>query len=299
MGILLKQFYFLSKLTTSLVLFIALLFLGYLFIKAYLVENNNSDVVSELTQELKNISDTVEKNSSNLNSIGDIIINNDKSFDEITTTINNLKNNELNEELSIQIKKLFKENEILEKDISKLSIKINLLNNQDQKLIQNIEKNFPVLNLIKLIKLKMENGISFVDEVQLLHNLNHNEEKKSYVEKLQILSKKNFIGLNRLNKNFDKITSEYLNIYYFKNNNNNFIKYLSTIVSIQPNFNGDIQDETVKLFVMVKRKLIDKDIKGALSYLLLINDSEIFFKKWINEANYYVKFEKTINRLLE
>ena len=90
MSNLLKQFYFLSKLTTSLVLFITLLFLGYLFIKAYLVENNNSDAVSELTKELKNISDTVEKNSSNLNSIGDIIIKSDKSFDEITTIINDL-----------------------------------------------------------------------------------------------------------------------------------------------------------------------------------------------------------------
>ena len=299
MNNLLKRFYFLSKLTTSLVLLSVLLFLGYLFLKVYLVEDNDLNAISELTQELKIISSTVERNSNNLNVIEDTINNNNKSFNEITSIIDNVINSEPNKDLLIQIKKLFSENELLKNEISNLSMKINSLNNQNQELVTNVEENFPVHNLVNLIKLKMESGTSVVEEIELLHNLNHNDEKKTYITKLQILSNKHFIGLNKLNKNFDKITSEYLNFYYLKNNNNNFIKYLSGIVSIQPNFNGDIEDETIKHFVMVKNRLTEKDIEGALNHLLLINKSEIFFQKWINEANYFIKFDKTLDKILD
>ncbi len=298
MNNLLNKFYFLSKLTTSFVLFFTLLFLGYLFLKAYVLESNNSNSVSELTKELKIISNTVENNSNNLNIIGDTIIKNNESFNKITSIVQDLKNHEPNKEFLIQINKLFKENKLLKKEIANLSIKINSLDNQNQKLVKKEEKeDLPKINLINLIKLKVENGINVLEEVKLLHNLNHNEEKETYVAKLQILSNRNFIGLNKLNKNFDKITSEYLNNYYFKNNNN-FIRYLSGIVSIQPNFDGDIEDETIKLFVIVKKKLTEKDIEGALNYLLAINDSKIFFKKWINEASYFIEYEKTINKIL-
>ena len=297
MSNILKKFYFLSKLTTSFVLFFTLIFLGYLFLKAYLVENNSPSVTSELIKELKIISNTVENNSNNLSAIEENIIKNNKSFKAITSIINDLQNHESNKELLIQIEKLFKEKEALKKEIYNLSMKINSLNNQNQELVTNVEEDFPLLNLIHLIKLKIESGTSVSEEMKLLHNLNHNEEKKTYVAKLQIMSNKNFIGLNKLNKNFDNFTSEYLNAYYF--NNNNFIKYLSTIVSIQPNFNGDIEDETIKLFVEVKKNLIEKNIEGALHYLLLIKNNEVFFEKWINEANYFITYNKTLNKLLE
>ena len=52
MANLLSRFYFLSKLTTSLILLFSLLFLGYLFLRAYLVDTNNSGAVFELTKEL-------------------------------------------------------------------------------------------------------------------------------------------------------------------------------------------------------------------------------------------------------
>ena len=106
---------------------------------------------------------------------------------------------------------------------------------------------------------------------------NYSEEKTPYIEKLQILSNRNFIGLNKLNKNFDKNISEYLNNYYLSNNTNSFIKYLSNVVIIQPNFNGEIKDETVRLLAKAKIKLYEKDLESALKNLLLISDSEDLF----------------------
>ena len=292
---LLSRFYFLTKLTTSLILLFSLLFLGYLFLRAYLVDTNNSGAVFELTKELKFLSESVEKNSTNLELIGDIIIKNQNSFNEFTSVINNLKQNKSNEELLIQIKKLFKENDILKNEIFYLSKKINSTNNQSQE----SQNKFPVHNLINLIKLKVESGISVDAEVNLLQNFYYSEDKISYLEKLQILSNRNFIGFSKLNKSFEKNTSEYLNSYYLETSNYSFARYLSNIVKIQPNFNGEIKDETVRLLASTRTKLHEKDLESALNNLLLVSNNEIFFKQWIDEVNYYIEFEKALNKLLE
>ena len=142
-------------------------------------------------------------------------------------------------------------------------------------------------------------GISVNNEVQLLQNYYYSEEKIPYLEKLQILSNKNFIGLNKLNKNFDKNTSEYLNDYYLSNNKNSFIKYLSNVVIIQPNFNGEIEDETVRLLAGARIKLYEKNLENALKNVLLISYSEIYFRQWINQVNHYIEFEKTLNKLFK
>ena len=61
-----------------------------------------------------------------------------------------------------------------------------------------------------------------------------------------------------------------MNVYYLKNNNNKFFKYLSNIVTVQPNFNGEIEDENIRLLVKVRTKLYEKNIDSALKYLLLV-----------------------------
>ena len=153
-------------------------------------------------------------------------------------------------------------------------------------------------NLINLIRLKLADGINVSDEIQLLQNFDYSENKMPYLEKLQILSKRNFAGLNKLNKSFEKISSDYLNDYYL-NNNNSFIKYLANIVTIQPNYNGEIKDETVMLLAKTRTKLYEKDLESALESLLLVSNNEIFFKQWVSEINYFIEFEKNLNKLIE
>ena len=251
-----------------------------------------------MKNELYILSNSVEENSENLRVIGDAITNNNEVFKDITTIINDLKQKKSNKELIELINKINDENVILKKEISNLSLKIDSFNNQDSATVKRNNEDLSINNLIKLIKLKLESGIKIKDEIQLLQDFNYNEEKIAYLEKLILLSNKNFIGLNKLNEDFDKITPIYLKEYLLKKNKNIFVKYLSNVVSLQPNFKGDIQDETIKLFVEIKEKLVEKDIMGALNNLLLINDSKIYFNQWIKEAEYFIEFESTLNKLL-
>ena len=103
MNNILSRFYFFSKLTTSLILLVTLVFLGYLFLRAYLVDVNSSGAVLELTKELKILSNSVEKNSIDLEHIGEIITKSENLFDEFSSFINDSKHNKPNEELLIQI----------------------------------------------------------------------------------------------------------------------------------------------------------------------------------------------------
>ena len=60
-----------------------------------------------------------------------------------------------------------------------------------------------------------------------------------------------------------------------------------------------IEDENVRLLSKARAKIYEKDLEGALNNLVSITDSEIFFKKWINEVNYLIEFEKTLNELFK
>ena len=87
---------------------------------------------------------------------------------------------------------------------------------------------------------------------------------------------------------------EYLNDYYKKKNNNFFISYLINFFYIEPNYNSDLENETLKRFSIIKNKLYENDIKSSLQYLSLINESDIYFKSWIEEAKKYIDFHQNI-----
>jgi hypothetical protein len=45
---------------------------------------------------------------------------------------------------------------------------------------------------------------------------------------------------------------------------------------------------------MINNKLYEKDIKSSLGYLSLIDDSDIYFNSWIEEAKNYIDFNENI-----
>ena len=87
---------------------------------------------------------------------------------------------------------------------------------------------------------------------------------------------------------------EYLNDYYKEKNNNLFINYLINFFYIEPNYNSNFKNETLKRFSIIKNKLYEKDIKSSLEYLSLIDDSDIYFNSWIEEAKNYIDFNENI-----
>ena len=117
MNKILSRFYFFSKSTTSLILFITLLFLGYLFSRAYLENTNNTDTVSVLTEELIILSNSVEKNSINLEHIRKIISQNENLLNEFNSVISEINKHKTNEY------------DLLRDEISNLSKKIHSSNN--------------------------------------------------------------------------------------------------------------------------------------------------------------------------
>ena len=75
---LLKRFYFFSKLSTSLILLILLVFISYLFVKAYLDQNkikSDNQINNIFNDQLDDLSNTVKQNSDNLNTIKNLVLN--------------------------------------------------------------------------------------------------------------------------------------------------------------------------------------------------------------------------------
>ena len=281
-----NNFYLLTKLTTTLILFFAVLFLGYLLVKSYKVNNEESYIIT-IDDKINALSQSIENYSQKLISINQKVSNNDKSLSLLNETLDN-------NFVDAKFDELLKKNQNLQEQITNLSNSIHSSENRIIKYNENKDVDNTVSNLINLITLKYENGSNINAELLLLQNQIHDDSKKAYLEKLFILSDQKFIGIVNLQNQFEILMREYLNDYYKKKNNNLFINYLINFFYIEPNYNSNFKNETLKRFSIIKNKLYEKDIKSSLKYLSLIDDSDIYFNSWIEEAKNYIDFNENI-----
>ncbi len=281
-----NNFYLLTKLTTTLILFFAVLFLGYLLVKSYKVNNEESYIIT-IDDKINALSQSIENYSQQLISINQKASNNEKSLSLFNETLNN-------NFADVEFDKLLKKNQNLQEQITNLANSINSFENKIIKRNEDKGENNTVSNLINLIELKYENGSNINSELLLLQNQINDDSKKAYLEKLFILSDQKFIGIGNLQNQFDILVREYLNDYYKKKNSSLFINYLINFFYIEPNYNSNFKNETLKKFSIIKNKLYEKEIKSSLEYLSLIDDSDVYFKRWIEEATNYIDFNKNI-----
>ena len=281
-----NNFYLLTKLTTTLILFFAVLFLGYLLAKSYKANDEESYIIT-IDDKINALSKSIENYSQKLISINQKVSN----YEESLTFLNEALDNNF---VDAKFDELLNKNQNLQEQITNLGNSINSSENRIIKYNENKGVNNTVSNLINLIELKYENGSNINSELLLLQNQIHDDSKKAYLEKLFILSDQKFIGIVNLQNQFDRLMREYLNDYYKKKNNNLFINYLINFFYIEPNYNSNFKNETLKRFSMIKNKLYEKDIKSSLEYLSLIDDSDIYFNNWIEEAKNYVDFNENI-----
>ena len=281
-----NNFYLLTKLTTTLILFFAVLFLGYLLVKSYKVNNEESYIIT-IDDKINALSQSIENYSQKLISINQKVSNNDKSLSLLNETLDN-------NFVDAKFDELLKKNQNLQEQITNLSNSIHSSENRIIKYNENNDVDNTVSNLINLITLKYENGSNINAELLLLQNQIHDDSKKAYLEKLFILSDQKFIGIVNLQNQFEILMRKYLNDYYKKKNNNLLINYLINFFYIEPNHSSNFKDETLKKFSIIKNKLYEKDIKSSLEYLSLIDDSDIYFNRWIEEAQNYVDFNENI-----
>tara|TARA_B100000959_G_scaffold15819_1_gene15484 strand:+ start:366 stop:1247 length:882 start_codon:yes stop_codon:yes gene_type:complete len=283
----LNNFYLLTKLTTTLILFFAVLFLGYLLVKSYKVNNEESHIIT-IDNKINALSQSIENYSQKLISINQKVSNNEKSLSLLNETFDN-------NFVDVILDEFLKKNQNLQDQITNLG---NSINSSEDRIIKHNENkgaNNTVSNLVNLIILKYENGSNINAELLLLQNQTYDDSKKAYLEKLFILSDQKFIGIINLQNQFEILMREYLNDYYKKKNNNLFINYLINFFYIEPNYNSNFKNEILKRFSMIKNKLYEKDIKISLEYLSLIDDSDIYFNSWIEEAKNYIDFNENIS----
>jgi len=283
-----NNLYFFSKLTTSFILLILLVFFGFLFYKAYHFNNNNYE--NALDIKLNILSDKIQNLYSELNQINMKIADNQKSLNIFNE---NIKDNKLNKDFPKKIFELNLKNSNLNQEIDNLRKIVSSFENKINNKISN-EPNFILKNSIDLIRMKYENGLDVKEEIYFIANIVTDNSKKSYFEKLIILSDKNFKGINALQSSYQSLMESYLNDYFVKKNNNLFYRYLSKFYSININKNSEFKDKTIETFSIIKNKLQVKDISSSLLYIKNIQNGSIYFKDWIIECEKYEEFNKNL-----
>ena len=177
-GNFIKNFYFFSKLTTNLVLFLIIVFFGYIFFKAYKTNDDNQSSL-DLNKKINDLFISVQNNAQALNKINKKIANNELALNQVSQTLNNkILNSELIN-LPNKFNDLLKKNENLNKEIINLSNAIKSSNDNPQEVEYFYKPNDSLENLVNLIKLKYENGSNVTEELLLLQSQLHDESKNA------------------------------------------------------------------------------------------------------------------------
>ncbi|MDC0161892.1 hypothetical protein OAI94_01630, partial [bacterium] len=274
---LIKNIYIFSKLTTVLVLFGVLIIIIYLFYTSY---KNQSNLLNA-----KNEDEII---------FADLIKNNEEKIEKLNLIIENLNNSVIEIKKNTQINKNLKseniENENLKLDIVKKELKdeIYLLNSQLeslQKLIieqkgKQLVKNSNSIKennrneIINLIIIKFESGLSFSRELKVLDELVDGEMLPT-IEKMYILNNSNFKGNKNLLIEFKNESSKYISDNIF--NDDSLIKPLLSFIDVQPSNKNNLTNKSLMSINKIKQLIIKKDYDKSLIILKSLNEYNEYF----------------------
>jgi len=284
--------YIFSKLTTSVVLLLIIIVMGYAFFKSYQGIDDNS---VNLENKLSSLSSNVKLNFNNFEKITKKIDDTDKSIEEIKKILlkNNIDSKNANDKESIE--NLIKLNEELQKQIDKITLNIEISDNKLNADSHSIESK-QIKSLVKLIFTKYENGESVNNEIFLLEELLH-PNKEEIFEKISLLELKKFYGFKNLEKVFDNSVRDFVKIKFTKNNQNYLINFLLKFASIQPRNLTIYENEDLNILMRAKKNLNIRNIQQSLDQILLIDENHIFFAEWIKQVKIYLEFKSLIKRV--
>ena len=118
----LNNFYLLAKLTTTFILFFTVLFLGYLLVKSYKVNNEDSYIIT-IDDKINALSQSIENYSQKLISINQKVSNNKKSLSLLNETLDN-------NFVDAKFDELLRKNQNLQEQITNLSNSIHSSENR-------------------------------------------------------------------------------------------------------------------------------------------------------------------------
>ncbi|SVA82238.1 uncharacterized protein METZ01_LOCUS135092 [marine metagenome] len=287
-----EYFYIFSKLTTSLVLFLIIIVMGYAFFKSYQgIDDNNVN----LENKISSLSSDVMLNYNNFEKIVKKINDTDKSIDEIKKILLQKDTDTKNANYKEDIENLIKLNEELQKQVDKLTLNLKNIDNEVNTDSHSIESR-QIPTLIKLIFIKYENGESVRNEILLLEDLLQ-PNKEEIFEKISLLELKKFYGFKNLEKIFDNSVREFVKTKFAKNNQNYVINFLLKFVSIQPSNLTIYENEDLNILMRAKKNLEIGNIQQSLDQILLIKENDMFFTEWVEQVKIYLEFKSLIEKV--
>ena len=287
-----EYFYIFSKLTTSLVLFLIIIVMGYAFFKSYQgIDDNNVN----LENKISSLSSDVMLNYNNFEKIVRKINDTDKSIDEIKKILLQKDTDTKNVNYKEDIENLIKLNEELQKQVDKLTLNLKNIDNEVNTDSRSIESR-QIPTLIKLIFIKYENGESVRNEILLLEDL-LKPNKEEIFEKISLLELKKFYGFKNLEKIFDDLAREFVKTKFAKNNQNYVINFLLKFVSIQPSNLTIYENEDLNILMRAKKNLEIRNIQQSLDQILLIKENDMFFTEWVEQVKIYLEFKSLIEKV--
>ena len=287
-----EYFYIFSKLTTSLVLFLIIIVMGYAFFKSYQgIDDNNVN----LENKISSLSSDVMLNYNNFEKIVKKINDTDKSIDEIKKILLQKDTDTKNTNYKEDIENLIKLNEELQKQVDKLTLNLKNIDNEVNTDSRSIESR-QIPTLIKLIFTKYENGESVRNEILLLEDLLQ-PNKEEIFEKISLLELKKFYGFKNLEKIFDDLARGFVKTKFAKNNQNYVINFLLKFVSIQPSNLTIYENEDLNILMRAKKNLEIGNIQQSLDQILLIKENDMFFTEWVEQVKIYLEFKSLIEKV--
>ena len=287
-----EYFYIFSKLTTSLVLFLIIIVMGYAFFKSYQgIDDNNVN----LENKISSLSSDVMLNYNNFEKIVKKINDTDKSIDEIKKILLQKDTDTKNANYKEDIENLIKLNEELQKQVDKLTLNLKNIDNEVNTDSRSIESR-QIPTLIKLIFIKYENGESVRNEILLLEDLLQ-PNKEEIFEKISLLELKKFYGFKNLEKIFDDLAREFVKTKFAKNNQNYVINFLLKFVSIQPSNLTIYENEDLNILMRAKKNLEIGNIQQSLDQIFLIKENDMFFTEWVEQIKIYLEFKSLIEKV--
>ena len=286
-----NYFYLFSKLTTSFVLLLIIIAMGYLLFFTYQgVDNESSDVEYKFLS----LSESIIQNNNKLLSIDKKLNNNDIVINEIKSLVLQENKNLSKLDYSQDIDRLSDIIEKLQDQISKLKLSQDFKKNEFN---SNINKSDEINSLYKLILIRYKNGETIDNEILLLESLLPNN-KKAVFEKLNLLQHNKFYGIENLVNELDVSIKKYSKINFKETHKNSpMLIFLSKFVSITPR-NLEIYKNIDLNKIMLAQKYMElEEVKLSLDYILLVTNKDKIFIKWIEQAKIFLEFESTIKQV--
>ena len=290
MSKIMQYFYIFSKLTTSLVLLLIVIIMGYALLQSYQKVDNLSE---SLNLSLKPLNELISKNKDNYLKLEKKFNSVEIKFDEIKIVIDKKLSLNNKEKIKKDIENLLTINSSLQNQINQLSDNIiNIKNNKN--LIFSKKKN-KINSLKELIILKYKSGESVKDDITYLESIS--KIKSNNFEKIYTIEFKKFYGLKNLDNEFNLSSKKYINNKFVNEDKNSLLNFLFKFVSIKPSNLKIYHNEELNILNQAKKFVEQEKIENALEKILLIDSKKKYFTKWIEQSEMYIEFINEIKKV--